>query len=156
MTTVLKRQKNYAQFLFNASWWNSGKEADIPPDIISAIKQATDISTRDWATCVMNLPIQEIQDHSMIKRLYAVRKEWDKMVYQVGNSTEQEIQWTLQDYRLQFHFFEEYCVVTYDRKSKIIIPWLGIVAFQDAIIGLFDSLIITLFNDHLCLSSIPN
>lgn len=144
--STLKHTRDYAKHLYTVFWRNSKRKVRIEDDLLSTMEATLGLSCINWANCDLSLPLRDLNQNETVKRLYAIRKEWDKMIFDLSNTPEKSIDYDMKSYDVQFHFLGEHCVCRYQGRL-VYMTWMMLLAFQDSIIGLFDSLVFSLLED---------
>lgn len=142
----IKRTKSYAQYLFTQTWLKNNHKPKIEDDVLSVVDSVLQVSTRNWANCDLILPVRDINESDLIRKLYAIRQEWDKMVFVLSNTNDKVCSYKIKKYKMSFTFLGDHCVC--QSETRTIYPtWMMILAFQDAITGLFDAAIFSRLED---------
>ncbi|AJG39154.1 RNA-dependent RNA polymerase [Wenzhou Crab Virus 1] len=144
---ALSDTRAYAQFLYTTFWKNQTSLKPLDRGILSTAKDLTQLGSLNWANCDFSLPITDLYSEHIISKLNGIRAPWDKMIQTLSNSTNRVCHYEIKQFKTQFHFYGDYCVVTH-RGKKVFMTWLMLLAFQDSIIGLMDCCMFSFLHEN--------
>lgn len=140
--------EDYQQYLYRIFWGSTCGEEACEPISRAAVNNAVKISTIDWCNTDYQVDVAACNNSKLFRRLNKVRSVINGAVEKLGCSLEKDDEYKVSGLDLIIRAHEEWVIVT-RRGVRCIFPWLGLIAFEDSVIGLTTVLMMTYMEDIL-------
>lgn len=140
---------NYQQFWFESVDSNYVNTSPIPQKILRALEQCANISQFVWSRVHTKYSLVWMNGLGVLLKYWNLRIEYTKVLKDLQNSPNSIIE--SKYYRnlgLNVSCCADYVMFVNRNNRKIILPWLALVAIQDSIIGILDSLMYAAISDR--------
>ncbi|APG78838.1 RNA-dependent RNA polymerase [Wenling crustacean virus 12] len=139
---------SYQRNLYQMFWRHPCGEEPCSNIVRSAVNQATLISTVDWCNINYEIDVGLCNQSKLYQRLNKIRTIITRAINELGSSLEKEVKYSVASLGIKFEAFEEWVRIT-RRGCECIMPWLGLIAFEDSMIGLTTVLMMIYIEDDL-------
>lgn len=140
---------NYQQFFFEHYFLRCNVRKNLDPDVVKASLKALQISTDNWANMEFgNITYSVLNSCQLARKVNGVRGAVDSLVLQLANGTSQSLYVIDNTGTMEINTHGDMLVCTSKLSNKkIVIPWMALVAVQEAVIGMLDSLLFVIAED---------